>query len=239
MFSAYFDESGIHGESKALTVACVLSTDKKWLEFNGEWENCLRLLDLDSFHMTDYENNQGPYKTWGKDKKKEELSNMIEIIHKHVPVLISTSLNLDDSLYIESMLNEPSSPFELCFRSCLNQIEKWKIAKGFSEQTAIVYEKGSGYGNIIHKTYNEAKQAGSRFRSISFDNKKESNPLQAADILAYEGYKEMVNDKVCSESFRDMRKSAKKLIREEDKKYCLYISKETVDKYINSRKVAE
>jgi hypothetical protein len=38
MFVAYFDESGTHGESKALVVSGYVASTDQWSKFDAEWK---------------------------------------------------------------------------------------------------------------------------------------------------------------------------------------------------------
>ena len=57
-------------------------------------------------------------------------------------------------------------------------------------------------------------------------------PLQAADILAYETHKEMVNAKISSSPSRDLRKSATNLLNGLDLQYCEDIDRRVLDRIL-------
>lgn len=40
-FTAYFDESGTHGDSAALVVSGYVASAEQWLNFDGAWKHLL------------------------------------------------------------------------------------------------------------------------------------------------------------------------------------------------------
>ncbi len=56
IYKVYYDASGSQAdlESKVLTVAGLLSTETKWLQFETEWEGLLADFGYETFSMADY-----------------------------------------------------------------------------------------------------------------------------------------------------------------------------------------
>ena len=62
MYTAYFDESGVHQGSSAAVVAGYLSTDDRWIEFKREWETLLAGEGVSALHRVHLENFRGEFR---------------------------------------------------------------------------------------------------------------------------------------------------------------------------------
>lgn len=105
----YFDESGTHKGSKALSVAGFLGKADEWGAFEFEWENALRDFELDFFHMASFESRQRGY-DWPDDVRKERINRLIRIIHSHVLGSFGVVLPLADYDAIFPEDEEPPGP---------------------------------------------------------------------------------------------------------------------------------
>ena len=52
MLDAYFDDSGTHQGSPAISVAGYMSTPDRWKRFESEWRETLDAYGVEFFHMT-------------------------------------------------------------------------------------------------------------------------------------------------------------------------------------------
>lgn len=231
MFTAYLDASGTHKESPVLTIAGFLAKTGTWKTFQSEWDDILRtagLLEPDGpgyFHMTDFESSQGPYKQWSSQKRIFVLTKLIQAIAGRVELAVSSSLVVKDYKQAQTA-NQPLSnmtPFAFCMRKNFLLIEQWADRHAIQEFIAYVFESGDGYGREMDAFQRGIKMDSDlrkrfRFDSFTSASKKSFNPLQTADLLAYESQKEMLNCHYLQREIRPVRKSAIRLFEELEKK---------------------
>ena len=192
----YFDKSGPNDEIPAVTVAGVISTSERWTEFSKKWEEALyEFDDLPFFHMSEYESGIGPYKDWNeRGVKRERFGRLLDIIEEHVMATVGASVSLADCA--ASFSDRPLGPaYTLTASHCMNMIPQYRyLHEQRDEEVIYTFEAGDwGYGKlrgIYDEMYDEPwrhkfNRLGSRLKK----EHKESPPLQAADILAYEGWK--------------------------------------------------
>src|SRR5712691_3625776 len=67
--TAYFDESGTHADSPAVSVAGYLASDASWSAFADDWREALAIYKIPAFHMTDFVGGRGAFTAWPKAKR--------------------------------------------------------------------------------------------------------------------------------------------------------------------------
>lgn len=220
MLKAYFDESGTHQDSKVLAFGGYISTVKKWRSFEKQWQKMLDTEQIPMMHSTDLESRHGAFKNWSIERKVRVQKQAISIIRRNVLQGFSSSVILDD--YQTIVAGKPhikfTSPYTFAMTATLHLVKKWVKDNNIKIPIHYVFESGAGYAGEITDVMKQTKNIGWDFyrmksaNSWSFADKIDFIPLQSADILAYEAYKQMLNFKV-GETRRDLRKSAESLLR--------------------------
>lgn len=200
MFTVYLDESGTHGKSPVVVVAGYLSTDDQWAKFSEEWQSVLQDYKLDCFHMTDFENRKGPFKTLTNAERFRLLEKLIAFIKIRQRIGLAVAFHASDyKEIVEEFQDEPiKKPYSFCALLIMVVLKNWLITRRHNEVIAYVYESGALHAGEImsgyqywttHEPYATELRAG----SLTFGSKSDLVPLQAADILAYETWKDITN----------------------------------------------
>lgn len=232
MLTAYFDESYSHPPTpRVYTVAGYVSTVDEWRKFQKEWRRELGIAGVvDFFHMTQFEarvkdaegNLHGisGYKDWDTEKRVKVLKRLHRTIHRRVLIGVAASVVVDDydELITHDLRPGFGDPHEFAVVACLKHIRQWGKENGYSEPINYVFESGSDRQNVVDRTFHHAyldeeKRREYRIGSWIFANKRDSNPLQAADILAYECMKE-VSRRFDTGNTRPVRRSMENLAKE-------------------------
>ncbi|MBI4608672.1 MAG: DUF3800 domain-containing protein [Candidatus Rokubacteria bacterium] len=195
ILTAYFDESGTHAGAKAVSVAGYVSTVKAWESFEREWRESLAIYNIDHFHMTDFVAGQGQFTNWPKQKKRSRLRKLIDAANRHA--LAAIGIVIPANLY--QRLSEQDravcdSPYRIAAMQCCAEIRRWLETFDSNAEVAYVFEAGAkGAGKVAEffRAAMDEKAAKEHLRILSFkfEDKKRSAPLQAADILAWELYR--------------------------------------------------
>jgi len=195
MITAYFDESGTHGNQKVdppvLSIGCYVSTDEQWTLFNREWQAVLDEAGVECFHVTTFESRFGGYAGWTDEKRKRVYAGLQGIIKRRVKKAIAACVVLRD--YDELITGEYRqrllSPYAFAARCCFEMIGDWSRRYELREPVDCVFEAGSGMGGEVGDVFRRVK-AKNNLGSLSYGLKKDPHkrtlPLQAADVLAYE-----------------------------------------------------
>lgn len=210
MLTLYLDESYSHPPAPLIyTVAGYIATINEWRKFQKEWRRELERAGIDFFHMAKYEARKKEYEGWSNEKRVEVLKRLHRTIHRRALMGFASSVVVAD--YDEVM--NPNirlgygEPHEFAVVSCMKHIREWSNQQGYYEPIAYVLESGSDRQRVVNAVFthlDEEQQREYRIGSWTFADKRDLNPLQAADILAYEMTKEMCRrlDKGCDRPVR-------------------------------------
>lgn len=194
----YFDESGTHEGSEVLTIASYLSLPWFWERFSEHWARALSDFRLEYFRMSKFANHQPPYDTWSEERRRACFTRLTGIIHDNV--IGSSALSIPMKAYrslpvSNRFLRMFGGPYGFALGLAFADVAILIRVADENGWGAYVFESGAnGAGQIVdtfaRMNRNETTREDMRLRSLSFQNKRQTLPLQAADILAYEVCKE-------------------------------------------------
>lgn len=226
----YCDESYTHApEPRVYTVAGYLSTDVQWRKFRKEWRRVLEAEGLDHFHMVDFHACKPPYDSWSKDKRAKFLASLHTVIHGRTLMSVATTADVEE---FESLSPEQRkalvSPHAFAAKNCMKAVGLWAAEHIINHPViAYVFEEGPPHDKQLSrlvKTLTDEDKWFFRMASLSFGQKKLLNPLQAADVVAYESTKEIAR-KVNPFNKRRARLSGINLANDPERNKWLYCEK--------------
>ena len=196
LYTAYFDESGTHPESDAAVVAGFVFDVTQWEAFSEKWRKVLTEFGVDFMHMTDLENRRRQFTGWSVAKKEELLNLLLPIIHDHTfrSVGVVVFKKSFDALLSDPVKQICGDQYGLatlvCWRHLGLVMQEWD---GWINCTMESGAQGAGALLLIHTEDSKFTTWHNEHRilNLSFADKREFLPLQAADILAYELYKDV------------------------------------------------
>lgn len=195
-YTGYFDESGTHDASEYVVVAGFISNELQWGEFSTEWQDALDRYGLDFFHMSEFENQQGPYRSWSEEEGKKRLNELLEIIDRHVfssvgTVVPKASFDAIVSPHAKRMCGDAYGLAAIgCFKNVADTARDPRI-NGVME---YILEAGQSGSAALLKIFHQGRKEfdwidNNRISSLEIRDKRVCLPLQASDILAYELFK--------------------------------------------------
>jgi hypothetical protein len=200
MFSVYFDASKDRHE-RILSIGGFIATVEQWEEFQREWCALLKTGPVSMMHATDLENLYGEFKGWSFEKKLQFQKIAYGIIRRRVEVGIAASVTLD--AYEKEMTGDyrvtHGGPYAFCFRIALTRIREWAIRFNRTEPMNYIVESGDlgiqeAHDVFTHTLHGAPKVAAKfLFGTWAEADKRKVVQLQAADVIAYEQTKHMVN----------------------------------------------
>jgi hypothetical protein len=195
-FTLYCDESYTYPpDSRLYTVAGYLSTDVQWSKFRKEWRRILEAERLDHFHMVDFQACKPPFDSWSKDKRISFLTSLHSVIHKRTIMSFATTADIEE---FETLTSEQKkalvSPHIFAAKNCMKTVGFWAAENIINYPViAYIFEEGQPHQRQLNqfvKTLTDEDTWFFRMASLTFAKKK-LNPLQAADVVAYESTKEI------------------------------------------------
>jgi hypothetical protein len=208
---AFLDESGAHGgPNDVFTVGGLVAREKRWERITRVWNVWL---GRRVFHMTDFENRRGEFATWPKPKRRVELiASLANSIQGNEAFGSAHSVHLQP---FKEIMCPPDAElhhvkrfaYGMLLGACLNDII-FMFHPPANEQVAVICEECDGvegFASDMFYNFKRRNNLQARLGSITFMPKAAFRGLQAADMLAYEGFKHITNTVVTPEE-RPVRK---------------------------------
>lgn len=189
VFIAYFDESGNESDCDAMGFAGLVAPVKNWDKFEPKWKARLRRAGIDcskyGFHSADFEGGYKPFnapKWQDKFYKTAFFSDLASFVDK--AVVFATTHAADHE--------RQRACYAFLMMQCLRDIVSWvKLPKG--EKIACIFDRNAKVEHyarsLFSKIKEEARHYDHVFEGPDWKNKLEFIPLQAADMVAYEGFR--------------------------------------------------
>jgi hypothetical protein len=227
MFTVYCDDSGTDKKNRVATVAGYIGKVGRWEDFNKEWQKALNDFHVYQMHRSDLENFGGKFKAWNPTRRTKFLQRVQPIIRDHITFPIGCAVIKEDYERIipPDVKKQFSGVYGWCARDCLAAMTNWYQRKGYRNAVRWVFEAGTtGHGQVdamFDELYRNPITRQKYFiKGWSFEDKS-TLPLQSADVLAYEVFKQVENQ-ILDRGKRPVRLSLKHLVHENDDRYLQY-----------------
>jgi hypothetical protein len=187
------DESGVHDGSPVLTVAAYLERPRQWQEWTKRWNIAKRPIKV--FHSVDCQNLVGEFKGWTETSRDELVIRLLDVIDASALTGVVIGLHMGE--FEKAMADRPDlraifgSPYAACFQWVAQVIINAAIDVGSDERIGFIHECND-YRQEALEAFAWIKRnsnPGNRVIGLTFSEKQDYVPLQAADVLAYEGNK--------------------------------------------------
>ena len=193
MIKIYIDESGTHPESDVVTVAAYAGRQKAWKKWTDEWRKAKRPIKV--YHAADSANLHGEFKGWSPEKRNELAKKLLPIIanNKIAGAVVGLHLGefrkaVKDKKEIPDALG---NPYTTCFHWLVQTLLELLKHNKATESLKFIHEQNDfeGEARAAFDFIKENANPNGVPLKLVFGGKGGNMPLQAADILAYEGNK--------------------------------------------------
>ncbi|HYP25074.1 MAG TPA: DUF3800 domain-containing protein [Blastocatellia bacterium] len=201
MFSAYFDESGMHtggsgGASRMAVVAGFVAKDEQWAKLSDEWKVVLGRKHIDCFDMNKFEGGYGPFAGMDDNDKGVLLDQLLSLIDVRATAGIAGGLLISDynEIITDNVRRGVGEPYAVCGQLCLMRLRRWADKHDYQEAIPLFFEDGAHHKGQLLTAFDLIKKHPKlnrpyRVSSLTFLDKRKHPALQAADILAYATYR--------------------------------------------------
>lgn len=193
----YMDESGTHGGSPFVVVGAYLAQPKAWKAFTVEWNAKKKPDGIKIYHAVDCANQRNEFADWTKPQSDAFAAKMLPVIAKHVGwgVVIGIEMKpFEEAMALNPHLRETiGTPYAACFQWAVQTILD-KVEELGSRESLAFFHECNDYETEALKAFDWVRRNRKKHASnmaIAFGAKEKYVPLQAADILAYEGNKRL------------------------------------------------
>lgn len=207
----YMDESG---NSRFFTLSCLLARPKDWMWIESAWKKVLKWKNdelkkagrqaISRFHAADCSSRVGEFKGWSVEEQIEFVKRLLAIFKKYMTSVVAYTVPIVDfkEVFQEHQDEAIANLYGLLTEFLMSQVI-WDIedqaGKGAISRVriALIHDR-SDYDHHILNAFNKAKndetfRGRDAFVSITSQGWETCVPLQAADLLAYETFKDAEN----------------------------------------------
>ena len=205
VLAAYIDESG---NSDLFTLSCIVGAYGAWVWFGWDWKKCLdeknaqlvgegrRLTSR--FHAADCSSRVHEFEGWGVPEQTAFTKSLINVFRAHITNTIAYTISLKElGEEIPTSVDDPRrSAYVLLLKYLMIEIGNNILARENWQLVSIIHDRTKGYNRVLSDTFDamvndETFRHRDRFSSITSMSWEDCIPLQAADLLAYENFKEV------------------------------------------------
>jgi hypothetical protein len=205
IFAAYLDESGTHKESATLIVAGYIALADEWIAFEVEWGAILAEYKLGAFHATDFASGAPPFDQLSSTEREECFDKLTVAINRHAWGGFAIAIPMDAYARMVSPAADKwlGGPYGMAMTRCFLEVADALSVVDPSREIIYVLEDGArGKGQVL-KVYELNKgKPDLGILSLGFWDKRRFVPLQAADMLANELYREIARQRSKSGTVR-------------------------------------
>lgn len=226
MFKVFFDESGTHANSSAVVVAGYISSEEQCEQFDREWTQLLRQERVSALHRVDIENFRREFASnygWDRARQVRVLQAAHDIIKRRTTIGTGGALIQADYEAVMPLVVKRAfgTAYGWLVHECIVGVGHWAERDKHPSLIQYVFEAGARGRHHVDRIF-KSLESDPKYRHLcriggwAFLSKDSALELQAADFLAYEVHKHVVNRIVASPARRPIRRSALDLIRRGD-----------------------
>ena len=215
VFKGYIDDSG---NEEIFTLSCIIGKGSNWDFFMGDWKSYFERLnkslrlqnrkEIERYKAADCSSCLGDFEGWSIDEQKALTSELLKIFEKPANALDAWGY----SIYLDALVAEipDTAPNPRAFGYALlleaimydigDAVEEANDKASMARIKIPLIHDRDRHDAILLRSFNSTKanpnfSYGSLFPSITPMGWEECPPLQAADLLAYENFKESERQK--------------------------------------------
>jgi len=196
MMEVYFDESGTHAGSPVVCIAGYLFTSEQARHMNREWAEALARFGLTKFHATDCGNGKKEFKHLVPQQRIELTKSVIGIVKRRMHIGFAVTMSETDFHQVPPPTWLKGGPYMICAMYALSGVSGWAEKNSYDGGISYFFEEGDKHQGATSEAIRELCEhpigkSGFRYHSHAFVPKLGNGPLQAADLLAYEWFREI------------------------------------------------
>lgn len=195
MLRAYCDASGKsdNPDEVMVTIGGVVSSLDRWKLFEEEWEKMLADFGVSELHMRHLSHFRGEYKGWEEPKRRNFLGRAVGIMNERCEGYIGSTIPV---VLFEGLPEEYKKilvdPYYICFFAGISGLLTASVHLAPEEKVEMALDREAGFEGKAMEFWNRAKELGpaafrERLGGLTLGlSSRETLPLQAADLVAYE-----------------------------------------------------
>jgi hypothetical protein len=204
MIKVFMDETNTHDAGEMIAVGAYIARPSQWGKWTKDWNVHKRRVPagrnpINVFHSTDCQNYRDEFEGWNIDERNSYVAQLLPVLPAHHLAGIVIGIHrpsLEQEFKKHPELKEMfGEPYEACFQWALTTLVQYATERGNGERMAFVHEVNHYKQHAFRalEYVREFKNPRKIPITLAFGTKEDYPPLQAADVLAFEGGKFLKN----------------------------------------------
>lgn len=197
MIYVYLDETG-HSSDETQQfngMAGFLAQKRDWQRVERKWKATLKSFRVPFFHMKDFAHFRGSFVGWSEQKRQQLLGKLLTHLESINPIPIGVIFDMEAFRSLPPVkLQQLAEPYMLSCAAMLSLTGGMLDEIGLKTRATVVFSEQVQFRHCAHEFYEYAASCNSVVNKLigppQFGDMREVIPLQAADIMVYELYKE-------------------------------------------------
>lgn len=198
VIEVYVDESGTHDDSKNVAVSAVWADKAEWASWTLHWVRAKAPIKV--HHSVDCHNRKGEYAGWTQEERDAYVFRILPIIRDHAIFGHFAAVNKAEILNQVQAKTAPMGPLLRRFISdgfylvCLYWALRgaWEYLHQRGHRDIAFFCETNQYARDMADVFASLKELyPEREATFSLGSKNQFVPLQCADIIAFEGNRQM------------------------------------------------
>ena len=197
MLCGDLDETGHSSDERQRFngMAGLIAPSSEWQRFDKKWKATLRAFRVPYFHMKDFAHFRGYFADWDEEKRRRLLKKLLTHIESIRPIPIGVIFDMRAFRNLPSeKLAHLTEPYMLSCAAMLSLTSGMLDSVGVKNRATIIFSDQVEFRQCALDYYKYAvgrdSLVGRTINSPGFGDMRQVAALQAADIIAYELYKE-------------------------------------------------
>jgi hypothetical protein len=194
VLKAFFDDSGTHDSADVSVMGGLIAHEDEWAVLETEWAQALGELKLRKMQMSTCERGWKQFAGWTQDERNHAIARFSAIIEKMNASMLVAAVSRDcwNAIAPHTRLGEAfAQPIDFCFNACIRHAleSKRKSAKA-REPVVVTFDSRKESVDIWRSLASSyERRYPDRVAGFAFRSMEKFLPLQAADMVAYEGFR--------------------------------------------------
>jgi hypothetical protein len=191
MIDVYMDESGVHDGAPAVTSSAVWARPSVWGSWTRDWIKAKQPINI--FHASECSGRTGEFKGWSRGQRDELVIKRLlptfpaHKLHGRFGGIHKEALNRCLEAYPE-IKREFGDPYFACIHWSFRRVCEYAM-KHNHQRVSVIHEISDYQVDVKYVFEYTQRKFPDLEMTLRFGKKGDFVPLQAADLVAYEGYK--------------------------------------------------
>ncbi len=197
VWKAYVDFSGTDPQSTFISVGVAIATANTWNKILPRWYDVLKKYELTEYHASDFNNYAGQYSGLTKETQLSCHKELIELLAVvNLQYVIHTIRRSEFEIALGRFPQvKRFEPYDYMLEIGVFEIKYWGEKKRADADIGIIIETGEKHNSDVFHLLLRMCEHGElgKISHIEMMEKKKCFSFQIADLLAYEGYRAVMN----------------------------------------------